>query len=135
MKRVLLSAMFFCMACLAAWADNPNPIAIIDTPEDSLSVEGSIEIKGIAGPSGGANLNDPKGWKLEYGAGDSPTTWTELTHGHSPVGLLPNTFAPFYTWDTTSVSDETYCVRLTVNDSEDKTATDTHKYYVSNGIQ
>lgn len=146
MKQILLIVMLICMTSLVALADNTNPIAIIDSPENfSLYsyIQGTVNIKGIVGFSSGANLNDPKGWVLEFGVGQSPTSWTELAHGHSSVGYpvswrSPNsdasTFEIFNTWNTTTVTDGTYCVRLTVTDSANKTATDTHRYYVSNNI-
>ncbi|MHB9024624.1 MAG: hypothetical protein ACYC7E_10685 [Armatimonadota bacterium] len=138
MKRMMMSLLAFVLLCGIAWADNPDPIALIGTPEDGLDVEQTIDIEGVAGPSRDSTTVT---WVLEYGEGQSPTTWTQLATGNTIVGY-PRTwqnpdpensdYGLFYSWDTTTKDDGFYTVRLTVTDGANKTATDQATYYFDN---
>jgi len=90
-----------------ALLDNGQGVAQITyTGGDTLS--GSIPIE-ISGNAHSPNLT---AWRLEYGAGTSPSLWTEMTSGSTPVieGVLD-------TWDFSVISDGKYTVRLIVEDS------------------
>jgi subtilisin family serine protease len=58
----------------------------------------------INGSVGGTGLST---WRLEFGVGTSPVSWTQITSSGTPIsnGQLAN-------WNTSNVADGTYAVRL-----------------------
>jgi hypothetical protein len=86
--------------------DNPSqPTATIASPTGSSSVTGRVAVRGTAFSP---NYVDAT---LEYGSGDSPTSWTTIDRIGNPVknGTLAN-------WNTSSLDPGAYTLRLTVRD-------------------
>ena len=138
MKQMAINLLAVLLLYGFAYADNPDPIALIGIPEDGLDVEQTIAIEGVAGPSRDSTTVT---WVLEYGEGESPTTWIQLANGNTVVGYPrtwqepdPETsdYGLFYNWDTTQKPDGYYTVRLTVTDGANKIATDQSLYYFDN---
>ena len=88
------------------------PTATIDIPTAGTTLFGSVTIKGTA--------TSPyfTQYTLEYGAGSSPSTWIAIGSAHT----TPVTGGILGTWDTESLANGAYTVRLTVNDSRGLTA-------------
>lgn len=85
--------------------DNNVPEARITTPANGAFVTGSVSITGTANASFG--FTD---YTLHYGAGCSPTTWTDI--GTNPR-LIPVTDGALGTW-TTGTLNGSYAIRLVV---------------------
>ena len=81
-------------------------------PELDLSVnEGDIVSDSILTITGTANATaDFKSWRLDFGLGDKPSTWTTIAQGNRPVNndLLFN-------WDVSNLSGNTIALRLHIN--------------------
>ncbi|MCP3682416.1 MAG: S8 family serine peptidase [bacterium] len=79
------------------------PIAAIYIP---------IELSGFVDVTGTASGTNFTGYTLEYGKGNNPTTWYELAQSDEPVinGALGS-------WDTGSLDDDEYTLRLTVTNN------------------
>jgi len=85
----------------------PLPTAVIDLPANGGILAGMVSITGTASGTGFLD------YKLEYGSGPSPSSWTQIGSTHtSPVtsGLLG-------TWDTASLANGTYTIRLTARNT------------------
>jgi hypothetical protein len=85
--------------------DTTSPRASITSPSADTSVRGKIVIKGTASDE------NFKEYKVEYGQGTEPSSWTEITSSTSQV--TDDTLA---TWDTTALNDGSYTIRLTSMD-------------------
>jgi len=87
--------------------DNTNPTASVAFPTPSLVVANTISIIGTA-----IDEAHFKEFKVEYGAGESPTSWTQIgsTHSTSAFG------STLEVWDTTQVADGIYTLKLTTKD-------------------
>ncbi len=79
--------------------------AHIDSPDSSIV----FETINIVGSASGPNF---KSYQLDYGSGQNPSSWNVLTTSATPVdnGVL-------YSLDTTSLSDGTYTLKLTAEDT------------------
>ncbi|TET11109.1 T9SS type A sorting domain-containing protein, partial [Candidatus Aerophobetes bacterium] len=85
--------------------DSTPPTASITSPSADTSVRGQVVIRGTAS---GYYFKE---YKVEYGQGTEPSSWTEITSSASEV--TDDTLA---TWDTTVLSDGSYTLRLTAQD-------------------
>lgn len=95
------------------------PIAIMDPPYDNqmFPCGSAINITGTV-----ADSTDFKNYMLDYGAGENPTTWTNLK-----TSTTSTTNGFLYAWNTSSLTGYTYTVRLTVNDNAGNIATETSR--------
>jgi hypothetical protein len=95
-------------------ADDPQPIIEIKLNDGQVITSPSLEIKGSAAASGGF-----KNWKLEFGQGTDPGSWTTLAESNNQVkdGTL-------YNWDLTNVPNGIVTLRLTLYG--DKTEVEKH---------
>jgi len=86
--------------------DDTLPLAKITSPELNDSVSNEVQIQGTAS---GADFSS---YIVEYGLGQYPTSWIEVTTSSVPVegGLLA-------TWDATALEEPVYTIRLTVTDT------------------
>ena len=75
--------------------------AQLTSPNGTLAGLSQVEVKGSVG---GANLSN---WRLEYGAGTAPLSWTLITSSSATVsaGVLA-------TWNLSGISDDTYTLHL-----------------------
>ncbi len=82
-------------------------VAAITEPDQILGTgEGLLTVKGTAaGP-------DLQSWKLEWGAGAAPASWTTISTGTTGV-----TRGALGTWDTREYETGTYSLRLSVTES------------------
>ncbi len=85
--------------------DRTPPTIAITSPSADTSVKGSVAIKGTASDE---NFLE---YKVEYGQGTEPSSWTEITSSTSQV-----TDDALATWDTTVLNDGSYTLRLTAED-------------------
>ena len=83
----------------------PRLLAVITRPSKGELLTGEVEVEGTA------YSLDLEEWRLEYGQGRYPTFWSLIARGERPVyrGSLA-------TWDTSTLPDGTYTLRLTVRD-------------------
>ncbi len=93
--------------------DSSVPIAKITSPTPDQMVPAGTSVN-ILGTAGGATFSS---YKVEFGSGLAPSYWTLMTSKTTPVtnGLLA-------TWDTSSLTDSLYTIRLTVTSTTGKTA-------------
>jgi outer membrane protein assembly factor BamB len=86
-------------------ADTLVPRAVISTPVDNQTVNGVVEVRGIAADAHFAS------YVLEYGAGETPEQFRIIVQSGEPVwgGQLG-------LWDTSGLAAGTYVIRLTVSD-------------------
>lgn len=87
-----------------------DPIATLITEPVNATLTGvsQVDIRGIAdGP-------DFSQWRLEYGAGNTPTIWTQIASSSISTAL---SIGLLYTWPIDTVPDGEYTLRLIV-DSE-----------------
>ncbi|MBN1383915.1 MAG: PQQ-binding-like beta-propeller repeat protein [Elusimicrobia bacterium] len=88
------------------YAFQARKIASISGPEENSVVNGIVNIKGFV-------INpDLTEYKLEYGKGETPGTWYTIVKGKTSQvngGVLGS-------WDTRSLRDDYYTIRLTVDD-------------------
>ncbi|MEZ4502854.1 MAG: transglycosylase domain-containing protein [Dehalococcoidia bacterium] len=82
-----------------------TPVAQINGPVPGAVVSGNVQVRGTAAAA------DMLQATLEIGVGLSPSTWQTLTST-----VLPVYQGDLYNWDTTSVADGIYTLRLTVQD-------------------
>ncbi len=95
-----------------ATPDATAPAAVITVPSPGQVVSnvyqtGSLDLT-VAGTATDINLNN---WTLDYGAGASPSSWTTIATGTTPVSN-----AALGTWQTGSLANGSYTVRLQVWD-------------------
>jgi hypothetical protein len=83
---------------------DPQPIIEIKLDDGQVITNPSLDIKGSAAASGGF-----KNWKLEFGSGAEPGSWTTLSESNNQVkdGTL-------YSWNLTSVPNGIITLRLTL---------------------
>jgi len=92
--------------------DATPPAAVIAVPSpgqvvSNVYLTGSLNLT-VTGIATDTNLNN---WTLDYGAGASPSSWTAIATGTTPVSN-----AALGTWQTGSLANGTYTVRLQVWD-------------------
>lgn len=87
--------------------DDEAPTAAITSPAPDAFVTGTLSIDGVASDAHSFNS-----YVLEYGAGASPATWTPI----GTVSYNPVAGGPLGSWDTTTVADGLYTLRLIVLD-------------------
>jgi subtilisin family serine protease len=75
--------------------------AVLTSPVGTLSGLSQVDVKGSVG---GANLSS---WRLEYGAGIAPSSWTVITTSSTTINA--GTLA---TWNLSSINDGTYTLHL-----------------------
>lgn len=92
--------------------DNVLPMGNITSPSNNTMINGTVNIIGTASDD---NFNS---YKLEYGSGSSPTSWTQIATSTSPV-----TNSTLASWNATPLTDGTYTVRLTVTDKAGNSTT------------
>jgi subtilisin family serine protease len=90
-------------AALALVIGTASPTAALTSPATNTTIYGSVTITGSAT---GDNFSY---YKLEYGSGDSPSTWTTFASSESQV--FANTLGTF---TPTGLSYGTYTLKLTV---------------------
>ncbi|MBI5871137.1 MAG: DNRLRE domain-containing protein [Actinobacteria bacterium] len=103
--------------------DGSNPTTAITSPAAGAYVNGTVPVDGTA-----TDTFSFYSYLLEYGAGASPSSWTAIgTTTYTPVtaGLLQN-------WDTTTVTDGLYTLRLTATDRAYNTSQATRQVNVDN---
>jgi len=85
-------------------AGDPQPIIELNMNGGEVITSSSLNVSGSAAADGGF-----KGWRLEYGLGPDPGSWTTLTVGDSQVrnGTL-------YTWDLSGLPNGVISLRLTL---------------------
>jgi len=90
---------------ISAVVDNVSPQVDISSPISGMTVSETVEIKGTAW--------DPhfREYSLKYGEGTTPSSWTTITTCTTPVS--GGTLA---TWDTTSLVDGPWTLRLVCQD-------------------
>jgi penicillin-binding protein 1C len=83
-------------------ADDPQPIMEFGLSEGQTITTPVLEIKGSADAEGGF-----KRWRLEYGMGAEPASWSVLSESRDPVknGTL-------YSWNVSSLPNGTITLRL-----------------------
>lgn len=130
MLKKLCLLVWLLLSTVAAFANNPNPIALIVVPPDGGVVGNSVDVTGLACPSGGASSVS---WTLEYKlVGEAnwrapalatggnivgyPVTWESPDSNASDFGL-------FMTWDTSLIPSGQYQMRVKVTDSVSKNTT------------
>lgn len=87
----------------------------LDIPPDVAELDTNGEVKGIIQIAGTATSADFHDYKLDIGFGISPTNWETLISSSNPIrnGVLYDNF------DTSSRSDGTYTLKLTLTDNKD----------------
>jgi penicillin-binding protein 1C len=95
-------------------ADDPQPFIEIKLNDGQVVTAPSLEIKGSAAASGNF-----KNWKLEFGQGADPNSWSTLIESNNQVkdGTL-------HTWNLSGLSNGVYTLRLTLYG--DKTEVEKH---------
>jgi len=103
--------------------DNTSPTALIAFPTTNLVIADTVSILGTA-----IDEAHFKEYKVEYGQGESPTSWAQIgsTHSSSVFG------STLESWDTTQVADGIYTLKLTVKDIVDNTSTSEVRVIVDN---
>ncbi|RLC96135.1 MAG: hypothetical protein DRI77_08990, partial [Chloroflexi bacterium] len=109
----------------------PVPVANISAPKGGSTLKHSVDVVGsaTAGYAAGATFAH---YLVEYGAGNNPSSWTQV----GVTATVTVTDGTLATWDTTSLADGTYTVRLTVEDDAGKTSSDraivtTDNFYIT----
>ncbi|MHB8840660.1 MAG: beta strand repeat-containing protein [Candidatus Aquicultor sp.] len=92
--------------------DATNPTASITAPLNNATITGTVNIQGTASDTNFSN------YKLEYGAGASPSSWTTITNSSSGV-----TNGTLGTLNAGSLASGDYMMRLSATDSAGNTAT------------
>ncbi|MEW5947464.1 MAG: PQQ-binding-like beta-propeller repeat protein [bacterium] len=100
-------------------SDNSQPTASLNNI--SSPVSGTITI------SGTATDDSLREFIIDYGAGASPTSWTQLTYSNLPVENGTIT-----TWYTAEAADGDYTIRLVATDNSNNSATATMLVTVDN---
>ena len=102
-------------------ADTALPIAQITSPQDDDILSGTLSIMGTASDNNFTN------YKVEYGLGDSPSSWTLIKQASASV-----TDGELATWNTFKVENGIYTLRLTVTDVANHISTTSIKVTVDN---
>ncbi|MSS73780.1 MAG: hypothetical protein EXS64_20170 [Candidatus Latescibacteria bacterium] len=87
-----------------ALATGASPVAQIVSPASGFGVSGDVDVTGIAAGTGA-------GYRLEWGAGTDPTSWTLIQQG-PPTGRLQT----LGRWSVLGLPDSAYTLRLTLQD-------------------
>ena|GEM_PF-4844718 len=85
--------------------DTAPPRASITSPSSGVSVRGEVIIRGTASDE------NFEVYVVEYGYGSSPSSWTEIVRAFSSA-----TDGALATWNTSTLSDGSYTLRLSVGD-------------------
>jgi len=85
--------------------DETNPSVSITAPTSGAAINGAVPILGSVSDD---NMDE---WILEYGEGTAPSTWTQISNGNSEI--IDDTLG---NWDTGSITEGTYTLRLSAND-------------------
>ncbi len=104
--------------------EEPGPLVVrVDTPAPSATVAGVLEIRGRAAS------DDFVRFTVEWGRGTAPSSWVRLNASVAPVmnGLLG-------TWDTLSVPNGEYSIRVSLLDRKLGTRTYMIPVRVDNGL-
>jgi hypothetical protein len=70
-------------------------------------------LKGIVQIKGAANIRDFQFYKVEFGAGDKPSTWSVIGNDVVRKRVVDDVLV---TWDTSKVAPGVYTLQLTVVD-------------------
>jgi hypothetical protein len=98
--------------------DSAFPGANITYPILNQVISGKVEIKGLAKDNisvdGETLLSRLLSYTVGYGVGENPTSWKAITASNIQIdnGILA-------TWDTASLPNGTYTIRLTATDGKD----------------
>jgi membrane peptidoglycan carboxypeptidase len=90
-------------------SDNNTNAAQIINPSNGKTVKGSVQILGRAA------VDDFKQYKLEFGEGPNPDSWTTII-----TVPLERELGVLGVWDTSNLESGGYTVRLTVTDKDGK---------------
>jgi len=93
--------------------DNTDPTSSITSPSADDHLSGSVA---TVGTSDDDNFDY---YDLEYGPGASPTVWNPIGTNPHNLAVTDNTLE---TWDTSTLSDGVYTVRLTTYDQASNTS-------------
>jgi hypothetical protein len=109
----------------------PVPVANISAPKGGSTIKYSVDVVGTAtaGYAPGVTFSH---YLVEYGSGINPGSWTQV----GVTSTTPMTDSTLATWDTTTLLDGTYTVRLTVDDGAGETSVDraivkTDNFYIT----
>lgn len=97
---------------VALFVDNTPPVTAIATPTNGATVSGSVTITGTASDQ---YLNY---YTLQYGVGDSPTSYQNITQSYTSVSS-----GTVGTWETAGLSG-IYTIKLTAYDQVGATSTE-----------
>lgn len=101
------------------YKDTSPPNVSIDSPNHEDGVYGSVSITATMSDGGAAGDNFSN-WKLEYGEGENPGSYTELQTGSISVSNQN-----IYTWDVSALKENRdYTLRLTAKDSAGNSKSD-----------
>ena len=93
------------------WAFRAAKTTAITSPDNNESIiDGSAVEATIAGP-------DISSYKLEYGQGENPSAWTEISSGTATVSDSEIAY-----WDTAGLTDGIYSLKLTTNNNSARKA-------------
>jgi PKD repeat protein len=107
--------------------DLPVPVANISAPKGGSTIKRGVDVVGTAraGDAPGATFDH---YVVEYGAGKSPSSWTQI----GLTSTVPVTDDLLAVWDTTVLPDGTYTLRLTVDDGAGETSSHRHILHTDN---
>jgi hypothetical protein len=91
--------------------ERSNPSSPSDLPAVIKSPAAGASVNGVVTVTGRAASNDFEWFRLEYGAGASPTQWVVINQVNAPV-----TDAALGMWDTSALPPGQYTLRLVVKD-------------------
>ena len=91
--------------------ERSNPRGPSDLPAVIKSPAAGASVNGVVTVTGRAVSNDFEWFRLEYGAGASPTQWVVINQVNAPV-----TDAALGMWDTSALPAGQYTLRLVVKD-------------------
>jgi hypothetical protein len=82
--------------------NDPRPILELNVSEGAIISQSTMVLQGTADATGGF-----KSWRLEFGLGQDPDSWTRLAEGGQPVnnGVLFN-------WDMSNLPNQTITLHL-----------------------
>ncbi|HUH96516.1 MAG TPA: PBP1A family penicillin-binding protein [Anaerolineales bacterium] len=85
--------------------NDPRPELDLSVNEGDIISDSLLAVTGTANATGGF-----KSWRLDFGLGEKPSSWTTLAQGNQPVrsGLLFN-------WDVSNLSGNTIALRLHID--------------------
>jgi flagellar hook assembly protein FlgD len=84
---------------------NPAPVVVISFPEEGSFIKGDVNIEGMV------QDDDLVFWTLSYKSLDPPSDWTQLDSGTTNIqGII-------HIWNTNSLSDGRYTLRLLAGDN------------------